>query len=254
MKSSQLVFQLFPVTSAFRLGVLLGRKRRSDCQRRAPGSPVPFGWESCWDNRSFPTRCLPLSRHQCLSAGSPVGTQTCQGTTAILHCLSPVPFGWESCWDHRGVQRDYRCPFVTSAFRLGVLLGPEAGSEDKRELLKSPVPFGWESCWDPMRRHWKRAKKCLVTSAFRLGVLLGLPPRFKHSCLRLVRHQCLSAGSPVGTKSRGGFVCHSAAQSPVPFGWESCWDRFCSSRVAAISESHQCLSAGSPVGTVYLVP
>ena len=37
------------VTSAFRLGVLLGRSKTAVMARVRAWSPVPFGWESCWD-------------------------------------------------------------------------------------------------------------------------------------------------------------------------------------------------------------
>ena len=63
---------------------------------------------------------------------------------------SPVPFGWESCWDDFSIDAPLVLNQVTSAFRLGVLLGRGLDQRTARPRTS-------------------------VTSAFRLGVLLGLP-------------------------------------------------------------------------------
>ena len=108
-----------------------------------------------------------------------------------------MPFGWESGWDvSRSASRrpSWR---VFNAFRLGVRLGRKL-----RVTLgltqASSMPFGWESGWD-------------VPAA-----MIAAP-----SVLRL---QCLSAGSPVGTARRQPQDPTQTRKSSMPFGWESGWD------------------------------
>ncbi len=214
-------------------------------------SPMPFGRESTWDEalaeeREFSRQvtnafrqgvhwgrspCIPRpicvsSRHQCLSAGSPLGTPRdvvgFAGGPAVTNAFrqgvhwglnlaiaeacgwkaSPMPFGRESTGDN---------------------------SEDAEEFLAwagSPMPFGRESTGDARRGYAKYTDCLAVTNAFRQGVHWGL---VAHAVLPLEgrgRHQCLSAGSPLGT---------------LIWGW----------RRGRICRGHQCLSAGSPLGTAF---
>ena len=86
-----------------------------------------------------------------------------------------MPFGWESCWDS-----DVTC--VTSTV-----------------IFSSSMPFGWESCWDALAQTKGWLPAILVINAFRLGVLLGHNYETLAIPAESGRHQCLSAGSPVGT-------------------------------------------------------
>ena len=64
------------------------------------GSPVPFGWESCWDLYDALNAFTEF-----FTSPVPFGWESCWDPTQyperinLLIMKSPVPFGWESCWD-----------------------------------------------------------------------------------------------------------------------------------------------------------
>ena len=187
--------------------------------------------------------------HQCLSAGSPVGTLKSDFALSIEaachQCLSAgSPVGT-----------------LKSDFALSI----EAACH---QCLSAGSPVGTLRLDGESLKPWIAGHQCLsagspvgtrnpdgtatrpvgVTSAFRLGVLLGRTTTHtkKHD---YEGHQCLSAGSPVGTAELSDAILAFVTGSPVPFGWESCWDTRTMRRRQPTATGHQCLSAGSPLGT-----
>ncbi len=165
--------------------------------------------------------------HQCLSAGSPLGTQGFEGwlqdrTTPVTNAFrqgvhwgpcrkngkgrtsplqSPMPFGRESTGDPKGVGR------------------PLCGH------VQSPMPFGRESTGDTVPPKNTPGPRFTVTNAFRQGVHWG-PAHWL------------------------GILSKHPDGSPMPFGRESTGDP--DQPVMTLkydSLCHQCLSAGSPLGT-----
>ena len=213
-----------PVINAFRRGVHLGlrvrgfqKSVRSRHQCLSAGSPLgthlqrlirqlsmgssmPFGGESTWDNETMAMKKdAEGKRHQCISAGSPLGTIK-NGTNHAFGSGSSMPFGGESTWDAAPAARGaLYLVTVINAFRRGVHLGHSQHQTGQQPLFSS------------------------VINAFRRGVHLG---RINIVFIPETRpgHQCLSAGSPLGTLI------------------DACYD-------AVVSLGHQCLSAGSPLGT-----
>ena len=60
------------------------------------------------------------------------------------------------------------------------------------------MPFGGESTWDN-GHETKTDRVSIVTNAFRRGVHLGPAHCYEKVDENCCRHQCLSAGSPLGT-------------------------------------------------------
>ena len=189
--------------------------------------------------------------HQCLSAGSPLGTKA-KADAEIAQAKGHQCLSAGSPLGTRNELPPTQIPpkFVTNAFRRGVHLG-HANEEVSSSYgyLSSPMPFGGESTWDPvapvrldpipsgghqclsagsplgtLAARGNARHHPMVTNAFRRGVHLGqkVAPTYGEA---VQSHQCLSAGSPLGTDGLG---------SSDPFETRS---------------SHQCLSAGSPLGT-----
>ena len=118
--------------------------------QRVPLSPVPFGGESYADHMTYLRGREPWDyRLQCLSAVSPMRTQSISSIQPAAGDSSPVPFGGESYADVANAISD-----GIQASASPVPFGGEsyADMEDMDcglgEAIVSPVPFGGESYAD----------------------------------------------------------------------------------------------------------
>ncbi len=117
-------------------------------------SSMPFGWESTGDLHlvSIYRETITCSL-QCLSAGSPLGTQGVALVGSFRQNGSSMPFGWESTGDA------YRPTLLLSFSQASSMpFGWESTGDaalDQECSERNPVssmPFGWESTGDPVKR------------------------------------------------------------------------------------------------------
>ena len=190
---------------------------------------MPFGGESTWDTLKFLKQFnSPPMVTNAFRRGVHLGL-----TLLFSLCFSLIAV---TNAFRRGVHLGLRSEIskqlmtfwiVTNAFRRGVHLGPKGRSSRISDSNRtSPMPFGGESTWDnsafawpvvarrpsPMpfggESTWDRIESRtplnsnLVTNAFRRGVHLGPKKVGVASCDKNCSHQCLSAGSPLGTGAR----------------------------------------------------
>ena len=160
-------------------------------------SPMPFGNESTWDQTRSRDLWAPLDVTNAFRQRVHLGLNSARigwkkglwVTNAFrqrvhlgrmraskpLNLESPMPFGNESTWDQTDTPIPSPYRWVTNAFRQRVHLGPAGGVKEGGFEPVSPMPFGNESTWD--------TRDSLRSSNRTSG------------------HQCLSATSPLGTRS-----------------------------------------------------
>ncbi len=141
------------------------------------------------------------ARHQCLSAGSPLGTH---GTPT----------------ENRDLRRR-----VTNAFRQGVHWGRKTVRKEPHEpFQRSPMPFGRESTGDDLYSDDGFISHDYRHQCLSAGSPLGTDAESLTGVWSLFRHQCLSAGSPLGTRVEESYHTDGEFWSPMPFGRESTGD------------------------------
>gem|GEM_PF-3092535 len=187
------------VTNAFRRGVRLGAALSVAIAALEKGHQC-LSAGSTVGRASQRSTSHGTPRHECLSAGSTVGRAVSMARSAIRQKRSPMPFGGEYGWESGRVSTTASVHrLVTNAFRRGVRLGDAilAGKTALGEL--SPMPFGGEYGWEKS------------TNAERI-------PSMSKS------HQCLSAGSTVGSQDGQSYSIVGSFGSPMPFGGEYGWE------------------------------